>query len=224
MFWNDCRDTTHKTRLAIGFSNPESWKKASAIFDEHTLKICGHPVMEDWEVPYMKELAKIATSKGGVILEVGFGMGIAASFIQQADITNHIIVEANHEVAERARLFSKTANSTVEIKEGLWEEVIDQIPNNSVDGILFDTYPLSESEIHQNHFSFFKSAFKKLKIGGILTYYSDEIKSYHSNHWQKLIEAGFSKNNIKSKIIDVNPPADCQYWYSKTILAPIVIK
>ena len=222
--WGDVRDATHQTRIDIGFQDRQAWKNAPAVFDEHTLKIFGHPVMEDWETPYMKELAEIATSKGGVVLELGFGMAISANFIQKASIKKHIIIEANHEVAEKAREFAKSATHPVEVLEGLWEEVIDQVPNESVDGILFDTYPLSQLEIHKNHFGFFRSAFKKLKSGGVFTYYSDEIKEYHSVHVQRLIDAGFKKANIKGKVVPMDPPPDCQYWKADTMLAPIVIK
>lgn len=222
--WDDFRDETHHTRVKIGFTERQTWKKAPAFFDEHTLTIQGHPVMEDWETPYMEELAKIATSHGGTVLEVGFGMGISAGFIQKGNISKHIVIEANQEVAEKARLFAKDAPRPVQVLEGLWEEVIDEVPDNSLDGILFDTYPLSELEIHKNHFGFFRSAFKKLKPGGIFTYYSDEIDSYSEQHFRKLMEAGFKKENIQYKIIPINPPTNCQYWKSNTILAPVIIK
>jgi guanidinoacetate N-methyltransferase len=222
--WHDVRDITHQTRVDIGFQDKQTWKNAPAVFDEHTLKIFGHPVMEDWETPYIEELANIATSKGGSILELGFGMAISAGFIQRAQIVKHIIIEANHEVAEKARQFASSASHPVEVLEGLWEEVIDRVPDGSIDGILFDTYPLSELEIHKNHFGFFRTAFKKLKSGGIFTYYSDEIDSYHPVHLQKLMEAGFKKERIQGKVIPMHPPANCQYWKAATMLAPIVVK
>lgn len=222
--WGDVRDTTHQTRVAIGFKERQNWKKAPAVFDEHTLKIFSHPVMEDWETPYMKELAEIATSRGGIILELGFGMGISSNFIQKADIEKHIVIEANHEVAERAREFAKKVSHPVEVLEGLWEEMMDQVPDESVDGILFDTYPLSELEIHKNHFGFFRTAFIKLKPGGVFTYYSDEIDDFRPNHLQKLIDAGFKKENIKEEVIPMSPPTDCQYWKAGTMLAPIITK
>jgi guanidinoacetate N-methyltransferase len=222
--WGDSRDETKEILGGIGFHEKSEWKNAPAVFDEHTLRIFGLPVMEDWEVPYMEELAKIVTSKGGVILELGYGMGISATFIQKVAISKHIIVEANHDVAEKAREFGKTVTYPVEVLEGFWEEVIDQVPDGSVDGIIFDTFPLSELEVHKNHFFFFETAYKKLKTGGVFTYYSDEIDSYHPMHLEKLMAAGFKKENIDGTVIAVKPPANCQYWQSERMLAPIVIK
>lgn len=42
------------------------WKSAKAVFTKSDLKILGYSVMEDWETPYMKELAAIA-AMGGVL-------------------------------------------------------------------------------------------------------------------------------------------------------------
>ncbi len=105
---------------------------------------------------------------------------------------------------------------------GFWEDCIAEIPSESIDGILFDTYPLDAEEIHTNHFSFFSEAFRVLKPEGILTYYSDEIDHFSDEHLQKLRDAGFS--DIDCKICSVSPPANCEYWNSNTILAPIITK
>ncbi len=202
----------------------EKWKTEKAVFSEHDIKIFGYAVMEDWETSYMKELADIASSKGGTVLELGFGMGISANFIQQNKIKKHIIIEVNKDIIKKAKLFAKKAPHETVILYGLWEDMIKKIPDNSLNGILFDTYPLTEKELYQNHFNFFPFAFKKLKKGGVFTYYSDEIKSFSKVHLKKLQEVGFQKINIGSRICKVNPPKDCEYWKAKTILSPIIIK
>ncbi len=222
--WGDERDGTHEARVEIGFAERGKWRDAPACLDAGSLTILGHPVMQDWETPYMKELARIAASRGGVVLELGFGMGISAGFIQQADIERHVVVEVNREVAERARAFARSAPRPVEVLEGFWEEVVDRVPDGTVDGILFDTYPLSELEIHKNHFGFFRTAFRKLKPGGVFTYYSDESTTYHPVHLQKLLDAGFRLENVGGKTVPVNPPPGCRYGTTPTLLAPIVTK
>jgi guanidinoacetate N-methyltransferase len=203
---------------------PEEWKSAKPEFTPHTLQILGEPVMEDWEEPYMKVLAEIATRQGGTVLEVGFGMGISARFIQQHRITRHIIIEANHDVAEQARAWAKTCPADILILEGLWQDEIAKIPDSTLDGILFDTYPITDVEFYQNNFNFFPHAFAKLRTGGVLTYYSDEISSFSDAHMKSLLAAGFRRDRIQGTPVPVNPPADCAYWKAKTILAPVILK
>src|SRR3990167_7553369 len=80
-------------KVILGYEKSD-WADAKASFSKHSLKILDEPVMEDWETPYMKDLADVATAKGGVILEIGYGMGISAKFIQKYKIKKHIIIEA----------------------------------------------------------------------------------------------------------------------------------
>lgn len=150
--------------LKIKYSR-EDWIKAEAVFTENRLEILGEAVMEDWETPYMKALADIAAANGGTILEIGFGMGISGMFIQEHNIKKHIIIEANKQVAVKARKFARMAPHAAEVIEGLWQDVIEQVPDESVDGILFDSYPLTEAELYQNHFFFFRAAYRKLRGG-----------------------------------------------------------
>lgn len=221
--WNDIRQITYKERINIGYKNVRNfWQTAPAHYTPNALKICGHPVMEDWEKGYMKLLAKIATQTGGNILEVGFGMGISASNIQNYKISKHTIIEANQAVYDKATAWRFRATAPVELLFGFWENITKNLSNNSFNGILFDTYPLTEAEIHKNHFSFFKEAYRLLKPGGILTYYSDEISDFSYEHRALIKTAGFS--SIDKIICPVSPPPDCQYWKSATILAPIVTK
>lgn len=220
--FNDVRDQTVQSRIEIGFSTKDAWRDAQAIFDEHTLTINGHPVMEDWEEEYMYTLASIASMHGGTVLEVGYGMGISARFIQEHNIEKHIVIEANKDVFKCLEDFAQDAQREVEPIFGFWEDVTHQIPSGSISGILFDTYPLTEEEIHRNHFPFFKEAYRILKPGGVLTYYSDEISDFSPDHREALANANFK--NIQRRDCLVTPPSECAYWKTRTILAPIITK
>lgn len=217
---------TVESRKQIGFPEKrEEWNKEIAYYTDHTLKIDGHPVMEDWEEPYMKRLADIVTLKGGDILELGYGMGISGKFIQtHKEVKNHYIIECHPDVVTKGLLDlrKQVQESKVHFLSGFWQDITPKLGDESFDGILFDTYPLTEEEIHGNHFWFFEEAYRLLKKGGVLTYYSDEAKGFSANHLHKLQYAGFREINLD--IVPVNPPKDCQYWQDKTIVAPIVTK
>ena len=210
-------------RIRIGFPEvPDTWRYARAEFKNGSLYILGHPVMEAWEAPYMRRLAEIATANGGMVLEVGFGLGLSSGYIQQHDIKRHIVIEANSDVFGRLQHFARLAPRPVDPWFGFWQDLLPTIPDNSIDGILFDTYPMKESELHCNHFAFFGEAYRVLRPGGVFTYYSDEITDLSPQHLDLLREAGFT--SIDHEVCSVEPPEECLYWSSKTIVAPVVVK
>jgi guanidinoacetate N-methyltransferase len=217
-------ETLHETMRKIGFpKTPSDWKYAPSEYSEDRLSILGHSVMEDWEDPYMQELAQIATSKGGVVLEVGFGLGISAGHIQSHPIDKHIVIEANAGVFSKLVEFSQKANSIVVPMFGLWREVIPFIADECVDGILFDPYPLSEDELHGNtYIPFFNDAYRILKKGGVFTYFSSQSTDLPPSQLEPLQAAGVS--DIQQELCPVNPPEDCIYWNHETFVSPIIRK
>lgn len=120
------------------------------------------PLMASWKKEIMQEHARVI-AKGGDVLEIGFGMGLSATAIQEFGVNSHTIVEAHPEIAKKAREWAKDYKNVV-IIEGMWNEVVDQLELGKYDGIMYDT------DMDPYLRSFHRDwAFKLLKEGGILT-------------------------------------------------------
>jgi guanidinoacetate N-methyltransferase len=217
---------TVASRRDIGFpSGKAEWCDATAAYTSHNLWIAGHPVMQDWEDGYMATLAEIVGAVGGRTLEIGYGMGLSARYLLKMDsVQEHWIVECHPDVLGRAVIDLREEISTghVHLIAGFWEDVVGTLGDERFDGILFDTYPLTEAEVHANHFPFFGDAYRLLRQGGVFTYYSDEATELSPDHVGKLQAAGFT--DIDWKTVAVSPPENCEYWQDQTIVAPIVRK
>ena len=76
-----------------------SYISQSLTFDSDKIHYIEHEntyeVMMDWEDSIMSASAAYICENGGDILEIGFGMGISAGYIQQHTINSHTIIE-NH--------------------------------------------------------------------------------------------------------------------------------
>lgn len=217
----------------------QEWRDAAAVFspEQKTVEIMGNPVMENWQVPYMRELATIAASNGGTVLELGFGLGIASGFIQQSpQVETHLIVEANADIFKNTLEFARNAERLAIPMFGFWEDIAGMLRDESVDGILYDTYPIAEGYHHTHQFMFAKHAHRILKPGGVMTYcnltswgqlkgdYPDDRELFEKTQAPKLRDIGFTDLDIK--VIDIDPEIDNQFnkYNYKTIPAPIVRK
>ena len=103
-------------------------------FEEHDLVL---EVMMDWEDSIMKASANYICENGGDILEIGFGMGISAGYIQANNINSHTIVENHPQIIEKAKAWA-VDKPNVTIVEGDWYDIKDSL--SIYNGIFYDTY------------------------------------------------------------------------------------
>ena len=127
------------------------FKDLELVFTDHSI-LCmpGEPsvrffkndfideVMMDWEAPIMKRHAEVVCKKpNSDVLEIGFGMGIFADFVQKLRPKSHTIVECHPQVLERMEEWVK-GKDNVRIIEGEWYEVKDQF--ETYDGVFYDAH------------------------------------------------------------------------------------
>ena len=94
-------------------------------------------VMMNWEDSIMKASADYICENGGDILEIGFGMGISAGYIQTNNINSHTIIESHPQIIEKLKLWA-TSKPNVTIIEDDWYNIKDSL--SVYDGIFYDTY------------------------------------------------------------------------------------
>ncbi|KAM3688433.1 hypothetical protein ACJW31_10G149500 [Castanea mollissima] len=123
-------------------------------------------VMMAWEKPLMEAHAKAVCSGGGHILNIGFGMGLVDTAIQQYAPVTHTIVEAHPEVYERMLRTGWGDKDNVKIIFGRWQDVLSQL--ESYDGIFFDTY----GEYYEDLREFHQHLPILLKPGGIYSFFN----------------------------------------------------
>ncbi len=191
-------------------------------FSNSEMLIGGQEIMQDWERPIMQAMAiEVARSKGHV-LEVGFGMGISASYILEAGCSEYTVIEPHPAVLERLRAWKEKQPIKVNIVEGFWEDVIDGL--GEFDGVFFDTYPVTEAEANENTLirQFMPYATAHLRAGGVFTFYGSYAEKLPAEDVETL-KGLFS--SVETKVVrDLEPPSDCLYYHSTSMLVPVCVK
>lgn len=176
-------------------------------------------IMHDCEHPIMEEHAKIATENGGDILEVGFGMGISAGYIQSSSIDSHTIIENHPIIADRAREWA-VDKPNVKIIEGNWQNVYENGELDKYDGIFLDPNDIQGSEK-----MFIKPKYKITKPGCILTFFNSVNKTdirlgYKINENPEVLKipgTKFYPFNFKQDTLFFGLHQGDIYWMSKKI-------
>jgi len=157
-------------------------------------------VMMDWEAPLMSASAAYVCQNGGDILEIGFGMGISADYIQSHSITSHTIIENHPAIIPKAKAWA-SGKSNVTIITGSWYDVKDNLP--TYNGLFYDTWGDDDMQ-------YFSSSLSSLvKEGGVVTW------------WNNLEEENNFYNipNVDYQQYPVSPPTN-NYFNNTTYYLP----
>jgi spermidine synthase len=212
-------------RFTAGSQRPqitEKWAASKAVYDKTQLTIDGQQVMQDWEHPYMEAMARVVSQAHGAVLEIGFGMGISATYIQSNGVQSHTIIECNSDVIGGFYKWkAEYPGRDISVVSGRWQDVIEQL--GQFDAIFFDTYPSNEEEFNKFVIAdvtfaahFFATAARHIKKGGLFTYYSNEIDSVSRRHQRCLLQH-FDSVTF-SVVRPLFPPKDCNYWWADSMV------
>ncbi len=156
-------------------------------------------VMMDWEDELMSASAAYVTENGGDILEVGFGMGISAGYIQSHSISSHTIVENHPDVIPKALEWA-AEKPNVTVITGSWYDVLDDLA--TYDGVFYDTYGDTDLQ-------FFTSSLPTLVNPGAKTTWWNTLPNS---------ESIFDFDNIQYQEFVVSPPENSYFNSSKYYL------
>ncbi len=165
-------DTGYKERSLTFESDKIKYSKDGKEFN----------VMMDWETPIMRRSAEWVTNGGKVesVLELGFGMGISAGFIQNYQPVQHTIIETHLAITERANAWAGERNTyydknrlknrvTILGGKNWFDEFRKSFEKSGLqefDAIFIDTY--QDTKLHE-----FKNYITKmLKKGGRMTWWN----------------------------------------------------
>jgi protein arginine N-methyltransferase 2 len=157
-------------------------------------------VMMDWEDSLMSASAAYVCQNGGDILEIGFGMGISAGYIQSHSISSHTIIENHPDIIPRAQAWA-SEKSNVTIVTGSWFSVRSNL--STYDGLFYDTFE------DNDEVEFSSSLSSLVKQGGVATWWNRN--SSESNQ--------YNIPNITYTQHSVNPPSN-NYFNNTTYYLP----
>ena len=177
-------------------NQPLSFNNDKIFFEESEVE---SQVMMNWEDLLMSASAAYVCEGGGDILEMGFGMGISAGYIQSHSIDSHTIVENHPDIIPKAQLWASDKPNVKKIK-GDWYKNIDKF--KTYDGVFFDTY----GDKDMNQFSSSLSLF--MKSNGRASWWNSVTGS---NNFYNIPDVTY-------EIINVDPPKNNYFNHDKYYL------
>ena len=174
-------------------------------------------IMHEWETDLMRRHAEFVCQRGGDILEIGFGMGISADFIQEQGVKSHTIIELHPQIAEKAREWAED-KPNVTIIEGDWIKILPTLLEGTVrtthkkfDGMFFDTFGFwSEPSLFSN------MCMPHCKPTSLISHWN--TNDFEGSICRFVNHPNF---NISFEVLEIDPPEN-DYFNEKTYYFPKV--
>jgi len=201
-----------------------TWCTLPADVRPDRLRVGPHTIVEAWELPVQVLLAEVVSTSRGEVLEIGYGLGMAAKALSARRPKAHWIVEAHPTVAQRA-LAEDVIRPPVSIMVvGLWQEVIPQLASGSFDGIAFDGYPIgqdfdgSPAATFRHIEPLLPHASRLLRETGVLAFIDFSRSLGHLPTFRQKSDGLFRRSQLHTTA--VQPPPNC--FYASGPLADVV--
>ncbi|KAJ3326613.1 hypothetical protein HDU76_012773 [Blyttiomyces sp. JEL0837] len=134
-------------------------------------------VMMGWEAPLMKRHAEVIAPREGLdVLNVGFGLGLIDTYLQELKPASHTIIEAHPDVYRKMIEDGWDKKPGVKILYGRWQDVLGEL--ETYDGIFFDTFGgmlLSTDSFLMRVTQFFTFSF----IESSISEFYDDLRTFH---------------------------------------------
>ncbi|MEP7309042.1 MAG: amino acid adenylation domain-containing protein [Acidobacteriota bacterium] len=188
-------DLEHLDSVAPSFVRGFEHQLGKDLRDISQAVLTDQEIMEDWQTPVMKAMARHVATGHGDVLEIGFGRGVSAEFIQQFGVRSHTIVESNdHSVSHHFRPWrERRLDHDIRLFHARWQDIERQL--GRFDGIFFHAFPMNEREFDEyvlRSVTFAEHGFEAmashLKDGGVFTYLTTEIDSLGRGHQRRLLQ------------------------------------
>jgi len=194
--------------------------------DGRLMDEAGQAVMMEWERPIMEQAAEVVCRNGGRVLNVGFGMGIIDTAIENYEIQEHWIIEPHLDVFTKMMNDGWHLKPHVKILHGDWQWFMKYLPE--FDGVYIDTW-------NEEIYDFLRNSPAFLKENGILSFFNnpraDEKGLHMTQEHFDILNPIFNIEFETIQLEDIDGPemqtADGRYYWHpewKTYYCPILTK
>ena len=180
-----------------------------AVYTGDSLRIGNEYVMHEWERPLIRRMVEdLKLTPDDRLLEIGFGMGISASILQEFGPASHTIVEPHPQVLLQAERW-KGVRKNIQLHLGYWQQL--DTSSQRYSAIFFDPFADEMAAVDNENLRFLKFAAQSLlDDGGRLALFC--IRTLLPQEYQRVMFEHYRRVEISSVQVaprdTANPTAD----------------